>query len=161
MYDAYEIIKTEDLPDIQSKGTLLRHKKTGARVAILENGTVVEEGDVSQVFSNPRTNATRSLIYPEMTEGVMQFSGSGQRLRVMFNGAVTEPLIARMAMDCGIAASILGASTRSLGDRAYGYMLLDIPGGPDEMATAVKYLSGTPDVTVQVEVEYPAKEAEK
>ena len=35
------------------------------RVAILENGEVVEEGEVSEVFSNPRTNATRSLIYPE------------------------------------------------------------------------------------------------
>ena len=35
------------------------------RVAILENGEVVEEGEVSEVFSNPRTNATRNLIYPE------------------------------------------------------------------------------------------------
>ena len=131
------------------------------RVAILENGEVVEEGDVSEVFSNPRTNATRSLIYPEMTEGVMLFSKGGQRLRVMFNGAVTEPLIARMAMECGIAASILGASTRSVGDRAYGYMLLDIPGGPEELAKAVGYLSRIPDITVQVEAEYKAEEAEQ
>ncbi len=131
------------------------------RVAILENGEVVEEGEVSEVFSNPRTNATRSLIYPEMTEGVMLFSKGGQRLRVMFNGAVTEPLIARMAIDCGIAASILGASTRSVGDRAYGYMLLDIPGGPEDLAKAVGYLSRIPDITVQVEAEYKAEEAEK
>ena len=129
------------------------------RVAILENGEVVEEGDVSEVFSNPRTNATRSLIYPEMTEGMMLFSKGGQRLRVMFNGAVTEPLIARMAIDCGIAASILGASTRSVGDRAYGYMLLDIPGGPEDLAKAVSYLSKMPDITVQVEAEYKAEEA--
>ena len=130
------------------------------RVAILENGEVVEEGDVSEVFSNPRTNATRSLIYPEMTEGMMLFSKGGQRLRVMFNGAVTEPLIARMAIDCGIAASILGASTRSVGDRAYGYMLLDIPGGPENLAKAIKFLSSVPDITVQVEAEYNAEEAE-
>ena len=131
------------------------------RVAILENGEVVEEGEVSEVFSNPRTNATRSLIYPEMTEGMMLFSKGGQRLRVMFNGAVTEPLIARMAIDCGIAASILGASTRSVGDRAYGYMLLDIPGGPEDLAKAVNYLSKIPDITVQIEAEYKAEEAEK
>ena len=31
------------------------------RVAILENGEVVEEGEVSEVFSNPRTNATKAL----------------------------------------------------------------------------------------------------
>ena len=131
------------------------------RVAILENGEVVEEGDVSEVFSNPRTDATRSLIYPEMAEGVMLFSKGGQRLRVIFNGAISEPLIAKMAMECGIAASIIGASTRSVGDRAYGYMLLDIPGGPENLAKAIRFLSSVPDVTVQVEAEYNAEEAEE
>ena len=33
-------------------------------------------------------------------------------------------------------------------------MLLNIPGGPDKLARAVEYLSGTPDVRVQVESEY-------
>lgn len=34
---AYEIISREDLTDIHSAGTLLRHKKTGARVMVIEN----------------------------------------------------------------------------------------------------------------------------
>ena len=134
------------------------------RVAILENGAVVEEGDVSQVFSHPKAAATRALVFPEMADGESLLpERQGQFIRLIFDGAETtqHPLIASMAIDCGIAASILNASTRTVGGRVYGYMLLDIPGGPDEMATAVKYLSGTPDVTVQVEVEYPAKEAEK
>jgi D-methionine transport system ATP-binding protein len=130
------------------------------KVAILENGEVVEEGEVSEVFSNPRTNATRNLIYPEMTEGIEMFSRGGQHLRVIFNGAVTEPLIAKMAMECGIAASIIGASTRSVGDRAYGYMLLDIPGTPEDLARAITYISAVPDVKVQVEAEYNAEEAD-
>ena len=134
------------------------------RVAILENGAVVEEGDVSQVFSHPKAAATRALVFPEMADGESLIpERQGQFIRLIFDGAETtqHPLIASMAIDCGIAASILNASTRTVAGRVYGYMLLDIPGGPDEMATAVKYLSGTPDVTVQVEVEYPAKEAEK
>ena len=65
-----------------------------------------------------------------------------------------------MAMEVGIAASILGASTRAVGDRAYGYILLEIPGGPDELAKAVKFLRQTPDVTVQVQVDYAQKEVE-
>ena len=130
------------------------------KVAILENGEVVEEGEVSEVFSNPRTNATRNLIYPEMTEGIEMFSRGGQHLRVIFNGAVTEPLIAKMAMECGIAASIIGASTRSVGDRAYGYMLLDIPGTPEDLARAITFISAVPDVKVQVEAEYNAEEAD-
>ncbi len=133
-----------------------------SRVAILENGSVVEEGEVSEVFSNPRANATRNLIYPESNGESAIFPEGGQRIRVIYNGAIAsrEPMIAKMAVDCGILASILGASTRSVGDRAYGYILLDIPGGPEELAKAIAYLSAVPDVMVQVEAEYAAKEAD-
>ena len=130
-------------------------------VAILENGEVVEEGEVSEIFSNPRATATRNLIYPEAADGGTAFAdGAGQRIRVIFNGAIAsrEPLIAKMAVDCGILASILGASTRSVGDRAYGYILLEIPGTPEDLGRAVSYLSAMPDITVQVEAEYTAKE---
>ncbi len=133
------------------------------RVAILEHGTVVEEGEVSEVFSNPKAEATRNLVYPDMADAAVLGQPGGQRVRIIFNGAPSArtPLLAQMAMQCGIAASILSASTRSVGDRAYGYMLLEIPGGPDDLAKAVKFLRDTPDVTVQVEVEYAAKEASK
>ena len=129
------------------------------RVAILENGEVVEEGTVADVFSNPKADATRNLVYPEMADSAVLADEHGQRVRLIFNGALTarEPLIARMAMDAGVEASILGASTRSVGDRAYGYILLEIMGGPDELAKAVKYLRGHENVTVQVEVDYAVK----
>ena len=132
------------------------------RVAILENGEVVEEGDVSEVFSRPKAVATRSLVFPEMADSVSVLTEGGQHVRVIFNGADTsrEPLIAKMAVDCGILASILGASTRTIGGKAYGYMILDIPGGPDEMAAAVKYLSAKENITVQVETEYGRKEGD-
>ena len=131
------------------------------RVAILEHGEVVEEGDVSEVFSNPKANATKNLIYPELSDGAAILSEGGQKIRIIYNGAVAsrEPMIAKMAVECGILGSILGASTRSVGDLAYGYILLEIPGGPEELARAVKYLSSMPDVIVQVEAEYSTKEA--
>lgn len=133
-----------------------------SRVAILEHGAVVEEGEVAQVFANPKAEATRNLVYPEMADSAAISDVHGQRVRIIFNGsrAAREPLIARMAMEVGVAASILGASTRSVGDRAYGYILLEIPGGPDELARAVNFLRETPDVTVSVEVDYAAKEVQ-
>ena len=131
------------------------------RVAILENGAVVEEGDVSQVFSKPRAAATRALVFPDMGEGEAQStSGYGQLVRLIFGGSITtnKPLIASMAMECGIVANILGASTRTVGKREYGYMLIEIPGGPDGLARALKYISKVPDVVAQVEAEYTAEE---
>ncbi len=56
MFDAYEIIRTEEIPDVRSKGTLLRHKKTGARVAILENA---DENKVFNIaFRTPPKDST-------------------------------------------------------------------------------------------------------
>ena len=132
------------------------------RVAILEHGTVVEEGEVSEVFSHPKAAATRALVFPGAMEGEsVASSGYGQLVRLVFQGSVTtnKPLIASMAMECGIAANILGASTRTVGKREYGYMLIEIPGGPDELAKALKYISGVDNVAVQVEAQYGGKGA--
>ena len=127
------------------------------RVAILENGTVVEEGEVSQIFSNPKAQATKALVFPDVAEGMDAYAEvNHQTVRLVFQGseATAKPLITSMAIDCRIAANILAASTRTLNGKNYGNMLLSIPGGPDELATAVKYLSKAPNVTVQVDVEY-------
>ena len=43
--EAYELILREELPDIQSVGYLLKHKKSGARVMLIENE------DVNKVFN--------------------------------------------------------------------------------------------------------------
>ncbi len=127
------------------------------RVAILENGSVVEEGEVSQVFSYPKAAATKALVYPDVAKGMEPDDGENdQTLRVVFQGndASKKPMIASMAIDCHIAATILSATTRTLNGKAYGNMLLRIPGGPDELARAIKYLSAEPNVVVQVDAEY-------
>ncbi|GHU42827.1 peptidase [Clostridia bacterium] len=35
--NAYDLVTQQDLPDIKSNGTILRHKKTGARICLMEN----------------------------------------------------------------------------------------------------------------------------
>lgn len=53
---AYDIIKEENLKDIHSKGWLLRHKKTGARVMLIEND---DENKVFNIaFRTPPKNST-------------------------------------------------------------------------------------------------------
>ena len=66
------------------------------RVAILENGSVVEEGDVSEVFSNPQARATKRLVYPDMAAGMDSFGAPHQQMiRLVFQGAeaATRPLM--------------------------------------------------------------------
>ena len=54
--EAYELIKCEDIADIRAVGTLLRHKKSGARVAVVECD---DENKVFNIaFRTPPKNST-------------------------------------------------------------------------------------------------------
>ena len=121
------------------------------RVAILDGGTVAEEGAVSGVFSSPKSEAAKRLVYPEGYQNPVMSGEDGAVIRVVFNGAnATEtPLIAKMAIEENIAASILAASTRSIGDKAYGNMLLGISGGKEQTQRALDYLGSIPDIFVE------------
>ena len=121
------------------------------RVAILNHGTVVEEGAVSEVFASPKSQEAKQLVYPEGYQQAIETEREEHLIRVVFNGAsaTQTPLIAKMAMEENIMASILFASTRSLGDKAYGNLLLGISGGKEQMEKAVAYLRRIPDIHVE------------
>lgn len=121
------------------------------RVAILDHGRVVEEGAVSDVFSAPKSEAAKSLVYPDGIDFDSFDSENEHIIRVVFNGAsaTNKPLIAQMAIEKSIAADILSASTRSIGGKAYGNMLLGIPGDETELKKAMQYLQSIPDIYVE------------
>ena len=124
-------------------------------VAILDHGHMVETGTVEDIFSNPKTEAGRRLVYPEGAH-IDQFPASGV-VRVAFNGGSSyEPLIASLAIDCGVKVNILGADTRNVGGKAFGTMLLGLPADKGEAARAMSYLMAQKDVTVEEVPDYHA-----
>lgn len=126
-------------------------EETCNRVAILDNGTVVEQGEVSTVFAHPQSAAAKRLVFPDASDEIFAPASDEHRIRVVFNGAfaTNTPLITKMAIDEGIAANILAASTRCIGDKVYGNMLLGIPVGDSELERASKYLQSMPDILVE------------
>ena len=120
-------------------------------VAILDNGEVVECGAVSQVFASPKSDAAKRLVFPERADEVIPDVPGERRVKVVFNGAAAAntPLIARMAKEIGVEANILGASTKAIGGKAYGYILLGIPGGDAEVRRTVEYLQAVKDVIAE------------
>ena len=126
-------------------------EKVCNKVAILDNGVVVEEGEVSEVFTNPRSEAAKRLVFPDGAESAVPVFASDRVIRLVYNGAkvADTPLIAKMAMDEGIAANILAAQTKCIGDKVFGNMLLDIEGGEEALGKAVAYLKNTPNIIVR------------
>ena len=117
-------------------------EKICRHVAILDGGEVAEQGEVTDVFSHPRSEAAKRLVYPE--SDAPDVSGvSGRLIRIVFNGAeaANTPIIARMASEIGIAASIVYASTKSIGGKAYGQMLLALPDNDNVVTAAIGFLT--------------------
>ena len=117
-------------------------EKICRHVAILDGGEVAEQGEVTEVFSHPHSEAAKRLVYP--ASDAPDVSGvSGRLIRIVFNGAeaANTPIIARMASERGIAASIVYASTKSIGGKAYGQMLLALPDNDSVVTAAIGFLT--------------------
>lgn len=121
------------------------------KVAILDGGKVVEEGEVAKVFATPKSDAAKRLVFPESAEGILEPKPDERRIRVVFNGAKAtgSPLIATMAVELGVYANILSASTKTIGEKAYGNMLLGIDGGDAQLKKAMDYLHSIDDITAE------------
>ncbi len=119
------------------------------RVAILDGGVVAEQGSVEEIFTNPSTDAARRLVYPGGVSPAQHPAGE-RTVRVAFNGGTAyQPLIASLAIDCGVKVNILGADTRNIDGKAFGTMLLGLPDDPNEAAKALSYIRSQPNVTAE------------
>ncbi len=123
------------------------------RVAILNHGVVAEIGAVLDVFSKPKTEAGRRLVYPDGLPA--ERLPKTKIIRVAFNGGTAyQPLIASLAIDCGVKVNILGADTRNIDGKAYGTMLLGLPENETEAANALAYITSQKDITVEEVPDY-------
>lgn len=124
------------------------------RVAVIDKSQIVELGYVSEVFTSPKSEIARELILPRhedgSTDGEIPQLRDSKVIRVVFNGGTAyEPLIASLAIDCGIKVNILGADTREIEGKAFGSMLLGLPHDPIQAARALAYIKSREGVVAE------------
>lgn len=120
------------------------------KVAILDEGRVVEQGVVDEVFAHPKSNAAKRLVYPSIES--LEFDTSNSNLlRVVFNGSESTktPIITKMAVEINVIASILSAQTKTISDKIYGNMIFSLD-SKDDLDKAYEYLSTIDDIYVEV-----------
>lgn len=101
-------------------------------VAIIENGQLVENGEVEKIFAHPESRAARQLIWGDETKEVaplpVKSLHGGCKLRIVFSeNSALEPVIANMILKFQSPISILRANTRNVGGVAKGEMILELP----------------------------------
>lgn len=120
------------------------------RVAILDDGRVVEEGEVQGIFSHPESDAAKRLVYPAGAPKAQALPGR-KLVRIAFNGSQTtdKPLVASIAIECGALVSILAADTRIVNGQTLGSMLLALPEAKAESDKALSYIKAYPGISVE------------
>ena len=103
------------------------------RVAVLENGKVVEEGLVNDIFAHPRSAVTKDFLsnLTNVKESIVKLSDKTGHYTLRFSSSTTsEPIISRVTKETGALFNIVAAGVQYIEDKKYGVMVLDI--GPDE-----------------------------
>ena len=118
-----------------------------SHVAIIDAGTLAEWGTVEEVFSRPKSQAAKKLVFMDgQRSEVMQ----GKRcIRIVFSeNSSFEPVIANMVLECKAPVNILLADTRDIGGIAHGQMVLQLP---ENEAVAEKMIAYLKDRRLTVE----------
>ncbi len=109
------------------------------RVAILDGGNVVEEGEVDEVFLNTKSEAGKRLfgVLPETESDDLDYP----TLRIVFDGAAAErPIISRLSKETGVNVNILSANINHLQGKMYGQLIIQKPEDANEVKAVTDFL---------------------
>ena len=131
------------------------------RVAVIENGTIIEEGNMVEVFTNPQNQTTKEFVksvdkntLPESLKSTPvsreYFEGANLAVRLsFFSGNAGKPIVSGMIKRFGVDANIISGNTDQLKDRIYGTLLIVIEGPQKALEDSLDYLNSQ---NLQVEV---------
>ena len=126
-------------------------------VSVLDEGRVVEQGAVTDLFSNPRSSVTKEFIShlnpmeatitatdtkSTTSSGLVRWSHEGGAYILHFRGALTgEPVLSRLARQFNVEFNIRAGGVQDVGGTPVGTLLVDITGETDEVRRALEYLA--------------------
>lgn len=109
------------------------------RVAVMDNSTVQEIGEVSRVFTSPKSDIARKLILPNVKTA--ESVTSGEKIRIVFDGESSfKPVIANLVLESQAPVNILYAKTEDIEGKAYGQVLLQLPEDSRSAGRVMDYL---------------------
>lgn len=119
-----------------------------SHVAIINSGELAEHGTVEEVFTHPKTDAAKKLVFM-VSQTINEMKGK-KCIRITFkDNSSFEPVIANMVLECKAPVNILLADTRNINGIAHGEMILQLP---EEEALAEKMIHYLRQRRLEVEV---------
>lgn len=115
------------------------------RVAVMENGVVVEQGNTFDVFSAPKHPTTKALVERYLGIAVppqlVPSLPAGTIVELRYKGdAALEPLISQVAQDYGVSIDVLHANVEYFGSQAIGILIVLVSGAGKPLLQALNTL---------------------
>lgn len=122
------------------------------KVAVMEEGEVIEKGSVLEIFTNPERDLTKDFIdtATHINQGIETVLSHEQLLnlqegdylvKISFVGASTgEPLITKLSTQFQVAANILFANVEIIQDTPVGTLLVGLSGEKSGIENALSYI---------------------
>ena len=118
------------------------------RCAVLENGVLMEENTVEELFRHPKTNAAKRLIFNSNNQ-VKNMSG-GKILRIAFEESNTsEPVIANLILEFKKPVNILESNISNINGKSRGQMMIQLPNDEDLSNKMIDYLNKSKSIVVE------------
>lgn len=95
------------------------------KVSIIDDAQIVEDGEVREVFKNPKSDIAKELIIP--TNPVHLDKVGNKYIRIVYDGNVTKPILANLIIELKVELSILSANTKTIDGKEYGQIVIQIP----------------------------------
>ena len=131
------------------------------KVAVMENGKVVESGSVLDVFGKPQALVTKrfvqTVINDQIPESIVSLVKEQkehfQVERLKFIGSsVKRPVISDICQVEGIVVNILGATVQELQENVMCVFILQLIGSEDKICEAEKQIDANSVIRERVEV---------
>lgn len=124
------------------------------RVAVMEDGEIVEIDTVENIFKNPKTKTSRSFINTMDTnieeEIINPESFDGTLIRLSYLGNSSNlPILSETIKNYNVHFNILSGNINKLQATNVGHLILEIIGKDDDVAKAISYLKSE-NVNVEV-----------
>jgi len=121
------------------------------KVAVMDNGSIVEHGNVLEVFGQPQhpttLNFVRTLIRDSLPESIDRASNHDRhvrRYRLEFLGETAgQPVIYQMMKTFDIEFNILFASMSEVQDTVLGFMIIQLTGDGELLGNAIGFLQNS------------------
>ncbi|WMM23768.1 methionine ABC transporter ATP-binding protein [Tissierella sp. MB52-C2] len=129
-------------------------KEVCDRVAIMENGQVIEENTVEDLFKEPKTKIAKTFISSLQgnieDEIINPNEFRGKLIRLSFLGdSSKKPIISKVIKNFNIDVNILSGNINKLQSTSVGHLILELIGEDEEISKVFSFLKNE-DVHVEV-----------